>query len=71
MPQLSLQAMQLSNLNAQGKLAGFPIKLKGNPSFKNYNSEVGFNMGLEFTLTKDNANGLSGSTDFTIFAKYD
>lgn len=71
MPQLSLQAMQLSNPNAQGKLAGFPIKLKGNPSFKNYNPEVGFNMGLEFTLTKDNANGLSGSTDFTIFAKYD
>lgn len=70
-PQLSLQALQLSNPNAQGKLSGFPIKLKGNPSFQNYNPEVGFNMGLEFTLTKDNPNGISGATDFTIFAKYD
>lgn len=70
-PQLSLQAMEVSNPNAQGKLSGFPIKLKGNPSFQNYNPEVGFKLGLEFTLSKDNANGISGSTDFTIFAKYD
>jgi TANFOR domain-containing protein len=69
-PQLNLQGMQLSNPNEQGKLSGFPIKLKGNPSFINNNPEVGFKFGLEFTLTKNNANGISGATDFTIFAKY-
>jgi hypothetical protein len=69
-PQLNLQAMQLSNPNAQGKLSGFPIKLKGNPSFTNYNPEIGFKFGIEFTLTKGNPNGLSGETDFIIFAKY-
>ncbi len=69
-PQLSLQSMQLSNPNAQGSLSGFPIKLKGNPEFINFNPEVGFKLGLEFTLSKDNANGLTGGTAFTIFAKY-
>jgi hypothetical protein len=69
-PQLGLQSMQLSNPNAQGKLSGFPIKLKGNPEFINFNPEVGFKLGLEFTLSKDNANGLTGGTAFTIFAKY-
>jgi hypothetical protein len=69
-PQLNLQAMQLSNPNAQGKLSGFPVKLKGNPEFVNFNPEVGFKFGFEFSLSKNNPNGLSGATDFTIFAKY-
>ena len=71
LPNLNLQAMQLANLNAQGKLGGFPIKLAGNPGFQNDgNGMIGFNLGLEFILSKANPNGLKGSTDFTIFAKY-
>lgn len=70
LPQLNIQAMELANINQQGKLAGFPIKLSGNPGFTNNNNEIGFNLGLMFTLSKNNPNGLKGSTDFTIFAKY-
>lgn len=71
LPNLSLQAMQLANINAKGKLGGFPIKLSGNPGFQNDgNGQIGFNLGLMFTLSKDNPNGLKGSADFTIFAKY-
>jgi TANFOR domain-containing protein len=71
LPNLSLQSMQLANLNSQGKLAGFPIKLAGNPGFENDgNGTIGFNLALEFSLSKANPNGLKGNTDFTIFAKY-
>jgi hypothetical protein len=70
-PKINLQAMQMSNPNLQAKLANFPIKLKGNPQFLNNDDEVGLRFGLEFTLSKDNSNGIKGETDFTIFAKYD
>lgn len=72
-PQLSLQTLELSNINSQGLLANFPLKLKNNPKpkFQNYqNGEVGLHFGLEFTLSKDNANGFSADTDLVIFAKY-
>ncbi|TVR76700.1 MAG: hypothetical protein EA409_12940 [Saprospirales bacterium] len=70
-PKVSLESMQLSNINQQGLLANFPIKVKGNPAFQNYqNGEIGFHFELEFTLTKDNENGFSAETEFTIFAKY-
>ncbi|MBK9254547.1 MAG: hypothetical protein IPM42_03560 [Saprospiraceae bacterium] len=70
-PQISLQSMQLANKNAKASLSNFPIKLKGNPVFQNKDNEVGLSFGLELTLSKGEANGLKGSADFTIFAKYD
>jgi hypothetical protein len=70
LPALSLQAMELANLNSQGKLGGFPIKLSGNPGFSNKDGEVGLSLGLLFTLSKENPNGLKGNADFTIYARY-
>lgn len=69
----SIGAIQLDNpMKDQGNMAAFPFKLNGigfEKKADGQDSLVGIKLNLGLTLAEC-ANGISGSTDFTVFAKY-